>query len=1223
VATSKENLEDQLSITQKMNSVIERMAMTMTRIEQSYANQSQYIEKITEALNALDVKKANAEIATLTARVKGLADSLGDIASTSADAMGKAAKGASVADDSVKAFNDRIKDSSKNLKNAGTAGSNFDQISEMIDNAKKSGKGFNDNMSGLEKFFRGKFPKAIFIAAAAISGFKQGFDNVVAVSKSFIGVLTELSSTVFNVGLAIASIPLKIFTGLVDLAASASANWGEFAQAIEDLRKEFGDLKGPTSLALTGLSRDLKGFSDTGLSAWRVFGDVAQRLTFLKENAEAMGATFDSTRKEWEDNGGALLGFQKGLGLTADTMKSLAQRAISVGKPMSKFLLDTTKQTLALGDAFGISQKVIGKDMGKAFDDMKHFAQLSVKEIGQASVYARKLGLELDKITGTLDQFETFDSAAESAAKLTQSFGITIDAFKLMEAQSPAEQMDMLKKSFARAGVDVANFNRQQLHLLASTTGLDEATAKQAFSLKNQGVELDQIKKKSDVAEKKQLTQAEAMGKLADSIERMVKLQDQTGSYFDMFVKGVSRGFQSSKDFIKIISNIKNGLQQVYYVGVDLGRQLPKIMPGLGKFLSGLREFFDPKKFRAVAQSVSDAIKDYFTGQKGLTEALAGIKDQFMKFFNAQGPVAMKIYDGFKDIFKFVVKIVNDSIPLLAKSIAKTLSTLTEFIHDPKAFMKNIKGQGQEFGFFTDLVMQTAGSLKDAGSVIWPALKGLLIVLFDKLKQAVQEPPISTALISAGKVAVAMMFGPAIARAGLAAFTSFIVKTTLESFASSAAVKAGTSAAMGYLGKIFGSGGSAGASAVSNAVSGGLSKASTAAGSLFAKMASVPLIASAATMANSFALKLGASGVGNVLGGAVGLAAVAYIGMKGKEIIDESFKKSADAQNHGAIALAQSGGKNKSVNALQGQADAIKSAIKELKESQEGVSGFTQDLLGGVATLVSDAPNMRAQNNAQIGDLEEELHRINDRMEQAKKITLENKSTATKAVVSADSFISPTTLDEAKSKIIDLESLGKKLTSKDFDLQKTIDGIKAKFANISFDIVSPEQGVALSKSIETFGTVTDSIKNAASSMNVFKGFASELNGAVKEIKQAGLAPALKAIQEMIDQVNKMDEALSDGRLNTINVKTKLQQVAANVGLGSKAQYTIQTKPVNITVNLQVSMNAEDMEKALIMRASSIIRDRLNFATERPSDRGASTISDKVGEQIGINSSSSS
>src|SRR5690606_19459069 len=122
-----------------------------------------------------------------------------------------------------------------------------------------------------------------------------------------------------------------------------------------------------------------------------------------------------------------------------------------------------TKQTLELGKAFDIDQKLIGKDLGKAIADVRHFGSVTVKEIGQASVYARKLGLELDKIVGTLDAFETFDTAAENAAKLSQSFGVTVDAFELMEAQNPADQLDMLRRQFRAAGVDASNFSRQQL----------------------------------------------------------------------------------------------------------------------------------------------------------------------------------------------------------------------------------------------------------------------------------------------------------------------------------------------------------------------------------------------------------------------------------------------------------------------------------------------------------------------------------------------------------------------------------------------------------------------------------------------------------------------------------------------------------------------------------------------------------------------------------------
>lgn len=1221
MATSDE-LEDQLALTQKMNSVIERMAMTMSRVEQSYATQSQLIEKMATTLNSIDVEKANAEISSLTSKVKELATTLSEIGGLSEKSLGSFIKNSNNAAAASRTFNDKIKDSAKNIKNAAEAGDKFKNITKNLEKAGVAGDGMGGKMGKVEKFFRSKWPKALFIATAAAAGLKQGFDNIVATSKSLLGVLTSVTSTIFNVGLAIVAIPLKIFTGLVDLAADAAANFMEFQQAIEDLRKEFGDLKGPTSLVLTGLTRDLKGFQDTGLSAWRVFGDFAERMTHLREVATGMGAAFDSTRQEWIDNGGALLGFQKGLGLVAEDLKAIAQRAISVGKPMGEFLLDTTKQTLALGEAFGISQKVIGKDMAKAFQDMKHFAQLSTKEIGTAAVYARKLGVELDKITGTLDQFETFDSAAESAAKLTQSFGIQVDAFKLMEAQNPAEQIDMLRKSFVRGGVDVSNFNRQQLKLLSSTTGLDEATAKQVFSLSNQGASLDEIKKKSDSAQKKQLTQAEAMGKLADSIERLVKQQDQTGSFFDMFMKGVSRGLQSSKEFIKIITNIKQGLQQVFYVGVDLGRSLPNIMPGLKNFLSGISEFFDPKKYRDVAQSVSNAIKDYFSGKKSLTEALGGIKEQFLSYFSAQGPVALKIYGGFKDIFKFLGKVINDSIPFVANSIAKSITKLVEFIRDPKAFLKNMGGGNSEFGFFTSILMQTATSLKDAAEVLWPPLKEMFVVLFDKLAKAITEPPISTKLKDAMIPLAAMLFGPAIAKAGLAAFTNFLVKTTLEGLASSTVVNKVSPMASSFLGRIFGGSGAAGGKAVQSAVETGLSSAATTSGGLFAKIASVPLIASAIAMGNKFAMKVGASGIGSAMGAAVGLAAVAYIGIKGKQIIDEAFQKGRSADKN--IQEAGIGGMNAmNSKSLEGKLKAIQDLKKTIQVEQAKLAekGFGEKALNWIAgtdVAADQAANSLAVTKRTLQDLQEQVQKMKATgMKEGQKGSDEIK----KQFAAAD-FMNPTSLTDAKDKIAQLENLGKKLMGKDFDLQKTINEVKAKFKGISFDIVTPQQAIDLSSSVNMFGSISESIQNVGKSFNIFEGFSSELNKSVKAIKSAALGPALKAVQDMIDQVNKMDEALSDGKLNTINVRTKLKQVASNVGLGSKAQYTIQSKPVNITVNLTVSMNAEDMEKALIMRTSSVIRDRLNFATNNPNDRGDTTIPEKPGELSSINGSSS-
>lgn len=783
MATNDE-LQEQLALTQKLNRVVESMARSISTIEASYQTQVSYIEKINSVLGQISVEKTVQEVGKLEESIKKVYETLNDVGMSSEQNLQKVIKNAGEAGTEVKTLNQSLTDNASKLKNVGDQSSSIDEISDALKDSAMSSKGLNQGLGGIITTMKDKFPAAVLVGAAALTGLWQGVKNVTSLTRSVVSFFGSIASGAASIAVSILSIPLKIFTGIVDLAASASMGMQELMQEVENVRKAFGDLRGPTSSAIREIHSDLSGFSDTGLSSWRVFGTLAERLAAIRESTEALGAVFDSTRDEWIANGGALLAFQKGLGITVDQMKVVGQRAIIDGKSMSSFLLTTTKQTLGLGQAFGISQKVIGKDMAKAFENMSKFAQLSVKEIGIASVYARKLGVELDKIVGTLDAFETFDSAAENAAKLTQSFGVQVDAFKLMEAQSPAEQIDMLRKSFREAGVDAAAFSRQQLKLLTSTTGLDEATAKQVFSLSNQGASLDDIKKKSEVAEKKQLTQAEAMNKLADSIERMVKsVGEQSGSFFDMFFKGVGRGLQSSEDFRGTIMNIKLALQQVFYVGVQLGRILPNIIPGMGEVLKGMREFFNPATFKSLAQGASSAISDFFKGNKSLPEALADIKERFSEFFAVQGPLAKKIYTGFKKMFSFAAGVVTQSIPLIADKIKDGIVLLTNFIRDPKAALAAAGSAGSsEFGFFANALLDVAKALKGAADVVWPAMKELIGVLFDKLVAHLKSDEVKNLLWSAAPVIAGMLVGPAVTRALAASLTASLATSAMDAF---------------------------------------------------------------------------------------------------------------------------------------------------------------------------------------------------------------------------------------------------------------------------------------------------------------------------------------------------------------------------------------------------------------------------------------------------------
>ena len=1119
-----------------------------------------------------------------------------------------------------------------------------------------------------------KFPRAIGVASGALFGVVQGFKNVIALSKSVGGFFASLASGAFELGAAIVSIPFKMFSALVDTAAKAELGLTELLQAIEKVREAFGDLKGPGAGAVMTTSYTLKGFSASGLSAWRVFGNLAERIEKVNAVAQAMGPTFSVLTKEFEDHGGALLGFQKGLGASDEQMKSIAQRAIAIGKPMSRVFIDMTKQTLALGKAFDLDQKLIGKDMAKALQDVAHFGALTVKQIGQASVYARKLGLDLDKITGTLDAFETFDTAAENAAKLTQTFGVQVDAFKLMEAQNPAEQLDTLRKAFRGAGIDAAGFTRQQAKLLSQTTGLDEATVRQAFSMKNQGASLDQIKKKSETAEKKTLSQAEAMSKLADSMERLVKqYQGQTGSFWDMFVKGVFRGLNSSKEFIGIIYNIKFALHQVHMIGVQLGRVLPKIFPGLGDFLQGIREFFDPKKFKDLFKGISDLVKKFLDPKGGLD--LEGFMEQlrakFFDFFDASKPAGQKILSGFKNMLRFIAKVVAEAIPLIAKKLGEGLQFFADLISG-KVSLSGLVATGKGgLGFLGELFGPIVTALKTAWNdpKFRDGLENFLTAMGERLTKIVESPTFRKVAKGFMAAVLGVFLGPTLVHgilgglvtkmlpalvSGAGGIMKNVVPTVLKKAGLAVAGAEGKGLVATNLAKTLGMGTGIGAFVLAAASIGkgvkeytGLitaevdrSSKTIAAGAtglfdaltlgllpkdwlveianVFAEMVDGIYIAIGNVFGVGFAnsMKDQLASTFELFGGIYSVIAELFTGDQA------SFDKAVDEFGMTLLRFVVNAVQYVFVqlpNLMSRMINVIMSSltniiIKLLVFSFQGITKAVDDVFGTDLTEKMKEVSQKAQkyisestektnallrkDSEKISDATREFtdEYLRSASEQsglteaaARGMAKNQANAAASANASVERSLSQTLHDvrSARELSTELSSLGEEgisLSDLMSELQDQLGG--GDFESFSITGFSEEQMKAINSVTVAFGNV----QTLMSAMIALEANSKKI---AKIVKSDGLKPVMEAISEMVKLANQLESALGDGNLNKLDVKAKLGKVASSLGLGAKGRYEVKNKDVNINVNFTVVMNAADLEKALVVRANSFVRQRLD------------------------------
>lgn len=1270
MATS-DDLSEQLSLMTKLNNVVERMARSVASIESSFDSQISVLEKLTLALNGIDTQGSVTELGKITEQLKAIVGNMSkfsEVADSTLNNVVTKANKANAATQSLGAgiagaVASIVSSSSRGAKGMGSFG---DAVSETAQKMHD----LDEKTNNVAKILTGKIPKAVLISTAVLHGFGQGLSNVMAVGKGVIGFTTTFIGSLGMIAASIFAIPLKIFSGLLNMAANAEGGTNELLQALENLRKEMGDLNSSGSQAVLQTTKTLKGFSDTGLTVWRVFGTMAERLELMTKVAVTMGATFGELKAEFIANGGALLAFQKGLGVTDEQMKAVGDRAITMGMSMSKTLLTVTKQTLELGRAFDIDQKLIGKDMARAIVDVKHFGSVTVKEIGQASVYARKLGLELEKIVGTLDAFETFDSAAENAAKLSQSFGVTVDAFQLMEAQSPADQLDMLRKQFRSAGVDASNFSRQQLKLLASSTGLDEATAKQAFSLSNQGMSLDEIRKKSEVAEKKTLSQAEAMSQLANSIERLVKSgSGLTGSFFDMFVKGFFRGIQSTKEFRQMIMFIKMDLREAMMAGVRLGKTFADVFPGVKDFFGGIRDFFEPKKFREFFKEINAAFTQFFKdvadGKQSLPKLMERLQDNFFNFFNTSEGPGQRILKGFTNFTSAIARVIGEAIPWIAEQFGKGLGRLSEFINDPGKFLKKASGPAQEASGFVGQILQPI--LKGLAKAwdnpeLRDGLSNFMESMGARLKQLFTSSRFQTLAKDIAGGMLAAVLAPAVLQGALAGLTFKIGGSVVKQLGETLFKKGGSGAG----GKIAGAGvsklasvaGPAALIAAAASIGRGVtqytdsitstmdrSSRTIAAGAtgiidaltlgLLPADLSLTIANTLAKVSNTIFTSLeGVFGVGfinsvkrrltdvfDVFGGVYNLFAQLFTGDQ------TSFTNSAKELGLTLIRFA--------VNAFEFmfaqlplmvlkftikiEAMLINMAIKigaaiigliaeaidkispvnlGLREKTDAIAKQMSKSVSEISTVSTSAIDAASEKVAKSTESfnDKFLRSAEDRAKTQKKAT-EMQISATADAAKATSESVEKSLSQTLSDIkVAKEIKGELSGANAIDFKSLMSDIKAKLSGIDFQILTNEQAVELSKASDITTNVSNSVNNIQGFFETLSKIPTSIKGAASAFKRDAIRPAIDAVSNMVHLANQLDTALADGNLNKIDIKSKLSNVANSVGLGAKAQYNVTNKPVNISVNLTVTMNAEDLERAIVMRANSVIRDRLNFAT---------------------------
>ena len=116
------------------------------------------------------------------------------------------------------------------------------------------------------------------------------------------------------------------------------------------------------------------------------------------------------------------------------------------------------------------------------------------------------------------------------------------------------------------------------------------------------------------------------------------------------------------------------------------------------------------------------------------------------------------------------------------------------------------------------------------------------------------------------------------------------------------------------------------------------------------------------------------------------------------------------------------------------------------------------------------------------------------------------------------------------------------------------------------------------------------------------------------------ANAEKTFDATIDKAEDMAKSMakvSRTAIPDLNVDANMKPTAG--GMGASGGYSIQGKDITINVNFNVTMDVDKVEKVIITRQQSVIRDRINFLmdnTMKGNSQTANALIKSVGEQSG-------
>jgi hypothetical protein len=247
--------------------------------------------------------------------------------------------------------------------------------------------------------------------------------------------------------------------------------------------------------------------------------------------------------KEQIANIGALSGALKQFGLDAAKNMNEAMMIFRMGADESALL---ARRLFDVGDALGPTMaKQISEQFGPSMSKLAAYTKdRAIKTLEGLAVQARATGLDLSKLLGIAEQFDTFDGAAQAVGRLNSMLGGDyLNSVQMLYA-TETQRIDMIREGIRMSGRQFSDMERFERKAVANAIGVTDI----AEAMKLLGTEQERF---DELAAK-----AAAAGLTIDQFNEKVAATKDIGKKWAAVLQNLGVVMKPIVDFLHWITNL-------------------------------------------------------------------------------------------------------------------------------------------------------------------------------------------------------------------------------------------------------------------------------------------------------------------------------------------------------------------------------------------------------------------------------------------------------------------------------------------------------------------------------------------------------------------------------------------------------------------------------------------------------------------------------------------